>query len=81
MLVYLRHRKQFVVINGFSSSTGSLCTRVSQRSVLGLRLFQLFINDLLDYVNCNILIFADITIYSPDAQTIKQNLQHILLLV
>ena len=54
-----------MVLNGKSSEEYPVNTEVSQGSVLGPTLFLLYINDLPDYVICDITIYADdTTLYS-----------------
>ena len=58
---YLQNRSQRVVINGQSSSWGSVLAGVPQGSVLGPLLFLIFINDIVDIVRSEIKMFADDT--------------------
>ena len=77
---YLNGREQMVVVNGSSSQPKSLHAGVPQGSMLGPLLFQIFINDLPDCVDCCILMFADdITIYSSSLESIERNLIQISL--
>ena len=62
---FLRNRWLSVVLDGKSSQEYSVNAGVPQGSILGPTLFLLYINDLPNYVICDIAIFPDDnTLYS-----------------
>ena len=56
---YLKDRTQIVRVNGESSRTGAVISGIPQGTVLGPLLFVIYINDILDNVNSDGLLFAD----------------------
>ena len=58
---YLDDRKQKVVLDGFSSGWAEIDAGVPQGSVLVPFLFLIYINDIVDDLDCNIKLFADDT--------------------
>ena len=58
---YLYNRKQRVVIPGVSSNWSSVEAGVPKGSILGLLLFLLYINDIVENINSSIRLFADDT--------------------
>ena len=66
---FLSNRRLWVVLYGKSSREYPVNAGVPQGSILGLRLFLLYINYFPDDVICNIAIYADnTTLYSKCAQ-------------
>ena len=58
---FLRNRKQRVVLNGQTSSWADVNAGAPQGSILGPRLFLIYINDLADGLSSNAKLFADDT--------------------
>ena len=58
---FLSNKQLRVVLDGKSSQEYPVNAGVPQGSILGLKLFLLYINDLPDDVICNIAIYADDT--------------------
>ena len=58
---YLQNRKQVVVVNGQKSDTLDVKAGVPQGSRLGPLLFLIYMNDITDDIESDILIFADDT--------------------
>lgn len=56
---YLKNRSQVVIVNGESSSAGAVLSGIPQGTVLGPLLFVIYINDILDNINSEGLLFAD----------------------
>ena len=58
---HLAGRSQKVVINGISFSLRYLQTGVPQGSILGPLLYLIYINDIINDLQCNVYLFADDT--------------------
>ena len=58
---FLHDRTQEVIVNGSKSVVGMVLSGIPQGTVLGPILFVIYINDLLDDINSNGLMFADDT--------------------
>ena len=58
---FLTRREQIVRVNGELSTSKPVTSGIPQGSVLGPLLFVIYINDLPDVVQSNILLFADDT--------------------
>ena len=56
---YLKERSQVVIVNGESSATSDVISGIPQGTVLGPLLFVIYINDILDNVSSEGLLFAD----------------------
>ena len=80
---YLSARKQFVQLSGFQSKQKTITYAVPQGSILGRKLFSIFVNDLPESITGgNVFMFADdTTIYTigKDIDNIILKLQCILL--
>ena len=56
---YLNHRQQYVAHGGYTSDLFTVHSGVPQGSNLGPLLFLIFVNDILDNLSCEKLMFAD----------------------
>ena len=69
MKAFLSNCSQFVSINGTQSSPKPVLSGVSQGSILGPVLFLLYINDITNYINANLRLFADDCILYNEIQS------------
>ena len=74
MASYLSNRKQTVVVNGSKSNLVNVKAGVPQGSRLGPLLFLIYMNDIVDNIESDILIFAD------DTSLFATGLSHLRLL-
>ena len=56
---YLSERQQFVEINNCKSDYGNVTCGVPQGSILGPLLFSIYVNDMVQSVNCDLYLYAD----------------------
>ena len=61
LTTFLRNRKQRVILKDKSQSQANIDAAVPQGSILGLIVFQIYINDLCDNLQCNTKLMADDT--------------------
>ena len=59
MQSFLSDRKQHTVLNGKTSTWGTISAGVPQGSILGPLLFLIYINDLTVGLRCNVKLFAN----------------------
>ena len=80
---FLEDRTQEVVVNGTKSDVGKVLSGIPQGTVLGPVLFVVYINDLLDNISSNGLMFADDTkifrqvASSEDSKRLQQDLDRL----
>ena len=71
---FLNERHQRLVINGTFSTWERFTSGVPQSSVFGKVLFLMFINDIPEFLNCTVKLFADDTkLYSMTNTTEQKN--------
>ncbi len=81
---FLLGRNQRVVLENVKSPWAAVSSGIPQGSVLGPLLFVIFINDIVEAIDCGIKIYTDDTkIYSPidsaeDSLAFKQNIDNLL---
>ena len=69
---YLSSRKQAVVVDGHVSSFKLITAGVPQGSRLGPLLFIIYINDIIEDIESDILIFADDTSMLANGKTVEE---------
>jgi len=75
---YLYDRKQYVEINGEKSALGDITCGVPQGSILGPLLFTVYVNDMIDSVNCDLFLYADdsaLVVSHKDPAVIQETLR------
>ena len=74
---YLTNRTFLVNVEKNLSSLGNLTCGVPQGSILGLLIFILYVNDMSNSVDCELLLYADdscLIFMGPDLKSIEANL-------
>ena len=74
---YLTNRTFLVNVEKNLSSPGDLTCGVPHESILGLQIFLLYVNDMSNSVDCDLLLYADdscLIFTGPDLKTIEENL-------
>ena len=69
---YLSRRKQFVQVGNYRSKQSTIMKGVPQGSILGPILFCLYINDIIDAVDIEVVLFADDAAFIIIAPTLQQ---------
>ena len=71
---YLSNRKQYVQLSDVRSSVRSISVGVPQGSILGLLLFNIFINDIVkSSIKFNFILYADDTILNSTLDSFGQD--------
>ena len=69
---YLTGRQQHVQVGDFKSENMIITKGVPQGSILGPLLFCLYINDIVDFIDAEVVLFADDAVFIISAPTIQQ---------
>ena len=70
---YLSDRTQYVVLNGSASSSEPVMAGVPKGSILGPLLFLIYINDITENIESDMILFAD------DASVLKKSKDRIII--
>jgi len=69
---YLGNRKQFVQIGDTTSSKETITCGVPQGSILGPLLFNIYVNDMSNAVNCELCLYADDSMLLVSGNNVKE---------
>ena len=69
---YLSGRQQYVQVGEFKSENKTITKGVPQVSILGPLLFCLYINDIIEFVDVDVVLFANDAVFIVSAGTLQQ---------
>ena len=69
---YLTGREQYVQVGDFRSDNLTITKGIPQGSILGPLLFSLYINDIVQYVDVEVVLFADDAVFIISAATLQR---------